>query len=331
MVQWRGRRQSDNVEDRRGEEGSGGFPFPGGQGGGMPFPMPGGRRSGGIGIVGLLIMLGIALLLGINPLDILTGGGNQFPMPKVDTQGRELPKFDVPSWSGTEQVDNQPGATEPQIRPSDDLAAFVKVMAADNDDVWKALFEASGRRYEVPTLVMFSDATQTACGPGMTAMGPFYCPLDRKVYIDLNFYQEMRSKFGIVGDGAQAYVIAHEMGHHVQNLLGVAEQVQKYKQQVDEAEANAVQVRMELQADCYAGVWVNLADSTKGILEQGDIEEALNAASAIGDDNIQRQTHGRVVPDAFTHGTSEQRARWLRRGLESGKPSACDTFDAADL
>jgi predicted metalloprotease len=178
---------------------------------------------------------------------------------------------------------------------------------------------------------MFSNATQTACGPGMTAMGPFYCPLDRKVYIDLNFYQEMRSKFGIVGDGAQAYVIAHEMGHHVQNLLGVAEQVQKYKQQVSEAEANALQVRMELQADCYAGVWANMAERSKGILEQGDIEEALNAASAIGDDNIQRQTQGRVVPDAFTHGTSEQRARWLTRGYESGKPSACDTFDAADL
>ena len=335
MVQWRGRRQSDNVEDRRGEEGSGGgqFPFPGGQGGGrgMPFPMPGGRKGGGIGIVGLLIMLGIALLLGINPLDILTGGGGQFPMPKVDTQGKELPKFDLPNWPGTRQADTQPDTTQPQIKPTDDLANFVKVVLADNEDVWKGLFQASGRRYEEPTLVMFNGMTKTDCGPGMAAMGPFYCPLDRKIYIDLNFYQQMRTQFGAGGDFAQAYVIAHEIGHHVQTLLGIAEKVQEYKQQVGEADANAIQVRMELQADCYAGVWANLADRSKGILEQGDVQEGLDAASAIGDDNIQKKTQGHVVPDAFTHGTSEQRVRWFRRGLENGNPSGCDTFNAEEL
>jgi predicted metalloprotease len=335
MVQWRGRRESDNVEDRRGQGGGGGFPFPfpGRQGGGqgMPFPMPGGRRGGGIGIVGLLIMLGIALLLGINPLDILVGGGNQFPMPKVDTQGKELPKFDLPNWPGAEQVDKQPDSGQPQVKPTDDLASFVKVMFADNEDVWGELFKAAGRRYEPPTLVMFDRMTETACGSGLAAMGPFYCPLDRKVYIDLSFYQQMRTQFGAPGDFAQAYVISHEVGHHVQNLLGIAEQVQAYKQQVGERDANAVQVRMELQADCYAGVWANLADRAKGILEQGDIEEGLNAASAIGDDNIQRQTQGRVVPDAFTHGSSEQRVRWFKRGIESGDPAACDTFNAEDL
>ncbi|MEZ5923423.1 MAG: neutral zinc metallopeptidase [Hyphomicrobiaceae bacterium] len=331
MVQWRGRRESDNVEDRRGE--GGGFPFPGQRGGrgGIPFPMPGGRKGGGIGIVGLLIMLGIALLLGINPLDILVGGGNQFPMPRVDTEGKELPKFDLPNWPGADQVDNQPSSDQPQIKPSDDLASYVKVVLADTEDVWTKMFAAAGRRYQEPTLVMFDGMTQTACGPGMTAMGPFYCPLDQKVYIDLTFYQQMRTQFGAGGDFAQAYVIAHEVGHHVQKLLGIADRVQAYKQQVGERDANAVQVRMELQADCYAGVWANLADRSKGILEQGDIEEGLNAASAIGDDNIQRQTQGRVVPDAFTHGSSEQRVRWFKRGLETGNPSQCDTFNAEEL
>lgn len=207
----------------------------------------------------------------------------------------------------------------------------MKVVLADNEDVWTRLFQASGRRYEEPTLVMFEGMTQTSCGPGLAAMGPFYCPLDRKVYIDLNFYEQMRTQFGAGGDFAQAYVIAHEVGHHVQNLLGTAERVQNYKQQVSEREANAVQVRMELQADCYAGVWANLADRAKGILEQGDIEEGLQAASAIGDDNIQKQTQGRVVPDAFTHGSSEQRVRWFKRGFESGDPAGCDTFNAEDL
>lgn len=330
MVQWRGRRESENVEDRRGQ-GGGGFPFPGDGRGGLPFPMPGGRKGGGIGIVGLLIMLGIALLLGVNPLDILTGGGNQFPMPKVDTQGKELPKFDLPNWPGTEQVDNQPGTTEPQIKPSDDLAAFIKVVLADNEDVWTELFQASGRRYQPPKLVIFEGMTRTACGPGMAAMGPFYCPLDQQVYIDLAFYQQMRTQFGAGGDFAQAYVIAHEVGHHIQKLLGTADKVQEYKQQVSERDANAAQVRMELQADCYAGVWAAQADRSKGILEAGDIEEGLNAASAIGDDNIQKQTQGRVVPDAFTHGSSEQRVRWFKRGLETGNPSTCNTFDAEEL
>ncbi|MFO1171011.1 MAG: neutral zinc metallopeptidase [Hyphomicrobiaceae bacterium] len=327
MVQWRGRRQSDNVEDRRGEGGGGGFQFPGGQGGGMPFPMPGGRRGGGIGIVGLLIMLGIALLLGINPLDILMGGGGQLQMPRVDTQGKELPKFEVPKWPG-EQADNTPESTEPQIKPTDDLAAYVKTVLADSEDVWNKLFQSAGYQYREPKLVLFDGQTQTACGAGLAQMGPFYCPLDQQVYIDLNFYEEMRQRFGAEGDFAQAYVIAHEVGHHVQKLLGVADQVQNAKQRVGEREANAIQVLMELQADCYAGVWASQADRMKGILEQGDIEEGLNAASAIGDDKIQKQTQGRVVPDAFTHGSSEQRVRWFKQGLESGNPSTCNTFEA---
>lgn len=324
MVQWRGRRQSDNVEDRRGQGGGGGFPFPGGQGGGMPFPMPGGRRGGGIGIVGLLIMLGIALLLGINPLDILTGGG-QLQMPRVDTEGKQLPKFEVPKWPG-EQADVQPEPNAPPIKPGDDLAAYVKTVLADSEDVWNKIFQSAGYQYREPKLVMFDGMTQTACGAGLAQMGPFYCPLDQQVYIDLNFYEEMRNRFGADGDFAQAYVIAHEVGHHVQKLLGVADQVQQIKQRVSEAEANAMQVRMELQADCYAGVWAAQADRMKGILERGDIEEGLNAASAIGDDNIQKQTQGRVVPDAFTHGSSEQRVRWFKTGLESGNPASCDTF-----
>lgn len=325
MVQWRGRRQSDNVEDRRGE--GGGFQFPGGQGGGLPFPMPGGgRRGGGIGIVGLLIMLGIALLLGINPLDILMGGG-QLQMPRVDTQGKELPKFEVPKWPG-EQADNTPESTEPQIKPTDDLAAYVKTVLADSEDVWNKLFQSAGYQYREPKLVLFSGQTQTACGAGLAQMGPFYCPLDQQVYIDLDFYEEMRQRFGAEGDFAQAYVIAHEVGHHVQKLLGVADQVQNAKQRVGEREANAIQVLMELQADCYAGVWASQADRMKGILEQGDIEEGLNAASAIGDDNIQKQTQGRVVPDAFTHGSSEQRVRWFKQGLQSGNPATCNTFEA---
>ena len=209
---------------------------------------------------------------------------------------------------------------------NDPLADMVHVVLADTEDVWTEIFAEQGRRYEPPGLVLFTGATQSACGLGQAAMGPFYCPADRKAYIDLSFYEQMRTQFSAPGDFAQAYVIAHEIGHHVQNVLGISGKVHRLKQQVDTAEANALSVRLELQADCLAGVWAIRADRASDILEAGDIEEALNAASAIGDDTLQRRSRGTVVPESFTHGTSEQRQRWFRKGLGSGDPDTCDTF-----
>ena len=211
------------------------------------------------------------------------------------------------------------------------MKRFVSQVLADTEDVWTHVFTGFGRRYTEPPMVLFSGAARTACGTGMAQMGPFYCPLDRKIYIDLSFYDMMKRKFDAPGDFAQAYVIAHEVGHHVQKLLGIADKVQELKQQSDETDANALQVRMELQADCLAGVWANLNDQVKNRLQPGDVEEGLNAASQIGDDMIQRRTQGQVVPDAFTHGSSEQRVRWFKRGLEAGEISQCDTFNASSL
>jgi predicted metalloprotease len=211
----------------------------------------------------------------------------------------------------------------------------VRRVLADTEDIWGSAFQASGRRYEKPTLVLFSRATPTACGTGQSAMGPFYCPLDHKVYIDLDFYRVLRERFHAPGDFAQAYVIAHEIGHHVQTLLGVSDKVQAQKQQAlrrgDEPRANALQVRMELQADCLAGVWAKRANEMRNRLQPGDIEAGLNAASQIGDDTLQRRTQGQVVPESFTHGSSAQRVRWFRKGLDAGAMSACDTFGAPDL
>jgi predicted metalloprotease len=229
-----------------------------------------------------------------------------------------------------------PGQEGPQIEPpktasEDDLKRFVSVVLGTTEDVWQETLARYGRRYDDPTLVLFSGGVRSACGLGMAQMGPFYCPMDGKVYIDLDFYRELRDRFRAPGDFAQAYVIAHEIGHHVQNLLGIAEQVEGLKQRMGEREANALQVRMELQADCFAGIWANRAGETKDIVEPGDIEEALNAASAIGDDRIQRQTQGYVVPDAFTHGSSEQRVQWFKRGYQTGQLEACDTFNTNDL
>jgi hypothetical protein len=201
----------------------------------------------------------------------------------------------------------------------------------DTEDVWNRVFQQFGKRYEEPKLVLFSGAFPTACGTGQAAMGPFYCPLDRKIYIDLSFYEQLKRQFKAPGDFAQAYVIAHEVGHHVQTLLGIADQVQRMKARMNEREANRVQVRMELQADCLAGVWAALNHQTKNRLQPGDIEEGLNAAQAIGDDMIQRQQTGRVVPDAFTHGTSAQRVRWFTKGMQTGQIQQCDTFNAAEL
>jgi hypothetical protein len=218
---------------------------------------------------------------------------------------------------------------------SDEMSRFVRKVLADTEDVWERVFQAAGRRYEKPTLVLFSGATNTACGTGMAAMGPFYCPVDHKLYIDLRFYEDLKTKFGAPGDFAQAYVIAHEVGHHVQTLLGVADKVQAAKQQAlrrgDEVRANGFQVRMELQADCLSGVWASLNNQLKSRLEPGDIEEGLRAASAIGDDTLQRRTQGRVVPEAFTHGSSAQRVRWFKQGFDAGQMTACDTFASSAL
>ncbi|RIA56004.1 KPN_02809 family neutral zinc metallopeptidase [Dichotomicrobium thermohalophilum] len=335
MVRWRGRRQSENIEDRRGQPGRRGFPFPfpgSRRGRGMRIPLPRGRagRSSGLGILGILVILGLLLLLGVDPRVILTGGA---PGPQADREAT-FPDLNIPGLPDADETTRaqrqvpKPGTGS---RSDDELARFVGVILADTEDVWRKAFQSFGRTYREPKLVLFSGYTRTRCGAGMAAMGPFYCPLDETVYIDLSFYRQLRQQFGAPGDFAQAYVIAHEVGHHVQTLLGIADTVRQAQQSVGGRQANALQVRMELQADCLAGVWANRIDREKGILEEGDIEEGLRAASAIGDDTIQRRTQGRVVPDAFTHGTSEQRVRWFRHGLESGQLQACDTFRAARL
>ncbi|HPA81621.1 MAG TPA: neutral zinc metallopeptidase, partial [Thermoanaerobaculales bacterium] len=213
----------------------------------------------------------------------------------------------------------------------DELADFVSVVLADTEDTWNAIFSASGSAYREPVLVLYSGYTQTACGVGQSATGPFYCPADQKLYIDLSFYDELRTRFGAPGDFAQAYVIAHEVGHHVQTLLGITEQVDVARRRASQVQANELSVRLELQADCLAGVWANHANRARQILEEGDIDEGLGAAAAIGDDRIQRQQQGEVVPDSFTHGSSVQRVRWFRRGLDSGEVNTCDTFSAVDL
>ena len=214
---------------------------------------------------------------------------------------------------------------------NDPLADMVAVVIADTEDVWNSIFSAGGLRYEEPSLVLFTGSTRSACGVGQAAMGPFYCPADKKAYIDLSFYDDMRNRFQAPGDFAQAYVIAHEIGHHVQNLLGISGEVHQRKQSMSQADANQLSVRLELQADCFAGVWAIRADKARGLIEEGDIDEALNAASAIGDDRLQRQSQGTVVPESFTHGSSAQRQRWFRNGFASGNPDDCDTFSAAQL
>ncbi len=285
-------RESDNIEDRRGGGGGGGLSFGGGR----------------LGLGSIAIALVASYFLGINPmtvLNMLSGGG----MPAVEQSA--------------------PTAHRP---PADDqMARFVSKVLASTEDTWTDVFRANGRQYEQPKLVLFSGATPTACGTGQTAMGPFYCPGDHKVYIDLAFYQELKTRFHAPGEFAQAYVIAHEVGHHVQNLLGIADKVHNAQQRAGKVEANALSVRMELQADCLAGVWGKRTDTMKNVLEPGDLEAALTAASAIGDDRLQQQAQGRIVPESFTHGSSEQRVRWFRRGFESGDMNQCNTFKANPL
>jgi len=283
----RGRRQSSNVEDRRGMR-----------------PV---RTGVGLSLGGVLFLV-VLSLFGINPLPFL---GVATKAPEVQMQESPEPY--------------QETAQETQLR---ELTA---VVLADTEETWGAVLPQYGVQYVEPALVLFSGAVQSACGTAESAMGPFYCPLDQKVYIDMSFYDDLSQRFGAPGDFAQAYVIAHEVGHHVQNLVGTAEKVQAAQQRMPRAQANELSVRMELQADCYAGVWAHHAARSRQLLESGDVEEGLRAASAIGDDRIQRETQGRVVPDAFTHGSSEQRVRWFRRGLETGKPEDCDTFAAQQL
>ena len=228
---------------------------------------------------------------------------------------------------------NRPAVMNTAVRPAGEnkMADFVSVVLADTEDTWRDLFKKGGKNYKEPKLVMFTGAVQSACGMADAAVGPFYCPGDQKVYIDLAFYQELKNRFRAPGDFAQAYVIAHEVGHHVQNLLGISKKVQEARSRATEKEGNRLSVRLELQADCFAGVWANHADKARHILESGDVEEALNAASAIGDDRLQRSTQGTVVPDAFTHGTSEQRVRWFNNGLTTGDINQCNTFSAKQL
>jgi uncharacterized protein len=279
-------RESDNVEDRRGNVGRGGFGL--------------GR---GVGIGTVILALVASYFLGIDPsvmLSLFSGGGNRAP--------ESVPAQKPPA--------------------SDEMATFVSKVLADTEDTWRVIFQQTDRQYQDPKLVLFTGATPTACGTGQTAIGPFYCPLDQKVYIDLAFFQDLKTRYKAPGDFAQAYVIAHEVGHHVQHLLGILDKVQAARSRGSETQANALSVRLELQADCLAGVWGYHADRTRNVLETGDIEEALAAASAIGDDRLQRQAGGYVVPDTFTHGTSAQRVHWFKRGVESGDLRQCDTFQA---
>ncbi|MGN8151216.1 KPN_02809 family neutral zinc metallopeptidase [Agrobacterium cavarae] len=296
-MQWRGRRQSDNIEDRRGMS-------TGGMGGGGGFRLPTGGRGGGIGIGGLVVILLISWALGINPLALLSG--------------------DMSTDSGSQQ---QQTGTRPQGQSSDETTAFVRTILAETEDTWGKIFQASGETYQKPTLVLFSGQVRSACGNATSASGPFYCPVDRKVYLDTDFFRELSQRFGASGDFAQAYVIAHEVGHHVQNLTGVLPEFNQRRQSMSESQANALSVKVELQADCYAGIW-GKSTQQKGILEAGDLEEALNAAHQIGDDTLQKKTQGYVVPDSFNHGTSAQRVEWFRRGFESGRVEDCDTFSA---
>lgn len=269
-----------------------------------------GRRvSRGVagGGIGTLVLVLIALYFGVDPSIVL----QQNPLQVPDPSSRS-----APTTSGPEE---------------NRLAEFVAVVLADTEDVWHELFRSMGKTYEEPTLVLFSESVESACGLASAAVGPFYCPADGKVYIDLSFYRDLQTRFGAPGDFAQAYVIAHEIGHHVQNLLGIADKVQSLRKRASQSEANRLSVMMELQADCLSGVWAYHAHRTRNILEEGDIEEALNAASSIGDDRLQRQSGGYVTPDSFTHGSSAQRMRWFKRGFDTGNVGQCNTFSGESL
>ena len=341
-----GEDESSNIEDRRGQRrggGGGGFRFPGGGGRGMRVPMPQGR-GGGMSIMMILILVGLVAFCGFDPRIIMQGGGGGLPLPQTSgpsTGGGGATKVDIPGFpvpgGGRSIAPSNPRAggttagRAPVANNKDEMKKFIGVTLKYTENVWTKIFDKLGLNYKEPKLVLFSGYTQTACGAGMAAMGPFYCPLDKKVYVDLSFYQELKSKFGVRGDFAQAYVIAHEVGHHVQTLLGIATKVQQAKSRMSKTDGNALQVRMELQADCLAGVWARHADREQRILEPGDVEEAMNAARAIGDDQIQKKTQGYVRPESFTHGSSKQRMRWFQQGFDTGDVQQCDTFRARKL
>jgi predicted metalloprotease len=293
-MRWRGGRQSGNIEDRRGEGGMGmgGFRLPGGGGG-----------RGGLGLIGTVVVVLVGLYFGVDPSVLLQGGNPGQPSQVADTASPE----------------------------AQESKAFVATVLADPEDTWHALFQQRGAAYEEPKLVLFSGAVQSACGFAQSATGPFYCPGDHKVYLDTTFFDELSRRFAAPGDFAQAYVIAHEIGHHVQALLGITGQIDRLRGRVSATEMNAMSVRLELQADCLAGVWAHHAQRSRDMLEAGDVDEALTAASAIGDDRLQKQSQGYVTPDAFTHGSSAQRVRWFRQGMQEGTIDSCDTFNASDL
>ena len=302
-MRWRGNRQSSNIEDRRGMSAPGRL----GGGGGMLRLLPVVYRFLGFkGTVIAALVVGAYLVFSGN-LGVLTGSGGL-----------------------TDQGAGQ-SAPVAQSAEEQELVDFVSVVLADTEETWHVLFQRQGGTYVEPILVLFRDAVSSACGLGQAAMGPFYCPADHKLYIDLSFYSDLKHRFGAPGDFAQAYVIAHEVGHHVQTLLGISEKVQQGRKGLSEADGNRLSVRLELQADCLAGVWAHHAHRSRQLLEEGDVEEGLAAASAIGDDRLQKQGQGHVSPDSFTHGSSAQRVKWFRIGVERGEVQACDTFSTATL
>lgn len=277
---WQGRRQSSNVDDRRG--------------------VSGGQVAVGGGILGVIALV----------LNFLLGGDGNMPQIPMPNQAEPM--------------------TAEQKAAQDQLAGFVKTVMADTEDIWGELFSKSGNQYQHPTLVLFNGGTQSGCGSASSATGPFYCPADNGVYIDLSFYNDLKNRFGAPGDFAMAYVISHEVGHHIQNLLGISAKVQNMRGRVSQEEYNQYSVRLELQADFYAGVWAHYIQG-KGYLESGDVEEAMNAANAIGDDRLQKEAQGYVVPESFTHGTSAQRMYWFKKGFDTGDPNQGDTFNATEL
>lgn len=299
-MRWEMGRRSRNIEDRRGM----------GSGGGLGR----GVRVGGMGGLGILVLALVGMFLGVDPGVIL----NNLPIDDGSGGG----------YSDSAPAEQQGGGAPPQ---NDRQAQFVATVLAQTEDTWGALFQQMGRRYEQPQLVLFDGVVQSACGIAQSATGPFYCPADRKVYLDLSFFRELDSRFQAPGDFAQAYVVAHEVGHHVQTLLGISGEVNRVRAGVGEAESNQLSVMTELQADCFAGVWANHTQQREKVLEPGDVDEALGAASAVGDDRIQAQSRGYVVPDSFTHGSSEQRMRWFQEGFASGDLNRCDTFNAPQL
>lgn len=302
-MKWQGRERSSNIEDRRGQGGGGFGRMGGGNLGGIRIPGGGRSAGGGLGIVGIIVVLGIIwFATGQNPIDVLTGGG-----------------------MSTSPSSQSSRSAPPTNASQDELGQFVGVVVKETENLWTEVFRQNNQTYDPPTVVLFTDATQSGCGMAQSASGPFYCPNDQKVYIDLAFYDQLRQQFGAPGDFAQAYVIAHEIGHHVQNLTGVLPEFNRQRGSMSQEEQNAYSVRVELQADCYAGVWANYAQR-ENLLEAGDVDEAITAANQIGDDTL---TRGRVAERNFTHGTSQQRMAWLRRGMETGDVSKCDTFNSS--